>query len=108
MNHSKAMGLGAMLLLLVGAVVLLPIIVRFIDKMEPQYVSGFEDFAVPSIAQNSPSTTSFATPDPNTNFLCSVDGSGNTCPEGTFCNGCTKSCVKTYRGGPVPDTGYFS
>lgn len=98
MNHSKAMGLGAMLLFLVAAVVLLPIVVRFIDKMEPHYVSGFQDFAVPTYR-----------PDRNTDYLCSSpNGDGQSCPEGTFCDGSSQQCVSTYVGGEVPDTGYFA
>jgi hypothetical protein len=107
MNHSKAMGLGAMLLFLVAAVVLLPIVVRFIDKMEPHYVSGFQDFAVPTIPKQGGDST--YRPDRNTDYLCSSpNGSGQSCPEGTFCDGSSQQCVSTYVGGEVPDTGYFS
>jgi len=108
MNHSKAMGLGAMLLLLVLAVVILPMIVRFIDKMEPHYVSGFENMAdgvqhVPSV----PAPNKYR-PDANTDYLCSVDSNGQSCPEGTFCDGPSQSCINNYVGGAVPDVGYFS
>jgi hypothetical protein len=107
MNQSKAMGLGAMLLFLVAAVVLLPIVVRFIDKMEPHYVSGFQDFAVPSIPKQGGDST--YRPDSNTAYLCSSpNGSGQSCPEGTFCDGSSQQCISSYVGGEVPDTGYFA
>ena len=120
MAHPKAMGIGAMLVLLVVAVVVLPMIVRYIDRMEPHFViSGFQDLAqaqgesytgpvrVPAQASNS--MASMYHPDPNTNYMCgSPNGSGQSCPEGTFCDGLTQSCVPTFVGGDVPDTGYFS
>jgi hypothetical protein len=122
MAHPKAMGIGAMLVLLVVAVVVLPMIVRYIDRMEPHFViSGFQDLAqaqaqnesssgpvrVPAQASNS--MASMYHPDPNTNYMCgSPNGNGQSCPEGTFCDGPTQSCVPTFIGGAVPDIGYFS
>jgi len=122
MAHPKAMGIGAMLVLLVVAVVVLPMIVRYIDRMEPHFViSGFQDLAqaqaqnesssgpvrVPAQASNS--MASMYHPDPNTNYMCgSPNGNGQSCPEGTFCDGPTQSCVSTFIGGAVPDIGYFS
>jgi len=107
MVHPKAMGIGAMLVLLVAAVVLLPMLVRYIDKMEPHYViSGFQDMQI----QNVPAVAAQSdyAPDKNTSYLCNVDASGKSCPEGTFCDGLTKSCISNYVGGPVPNTGYYS
>ena len=108
MNHSKAMGLGCMLLFLVGAIVVLPLIVRFIDKMEPHYASGFQNMM--DGVENVPSVPTAPTysPDPNTSYLCNADSNGNSCPEGTFCDGPTKSCIGSFVGGTVPDVGYFS
>lgn len=105
------MGLGAMVLVLVLAVVFLPIVIRFIDKMEPHYVSGFQNM-VDSV-QNVPSVPSAPEkgyrPDANTDYLCSSpNGSGESCPEGTFCDGPSQQCISNYVGGPVPDTGYFA
>ena len=117
MNNSKAMGLGGMLLFLVLAVVLLPMVVRFIDKMEPHYVSGFEDMekeaveGMENMVENVPSVPRPQTyhPDANTDYMCSSpNGNGESCPEGTFCDGSSQSCVKSYVGGTVPDMGYFS
>lgn len=107
MVQSKAMGIGGMLIFLVVAVVVLPIIVRYIDNMEPHYVvSAFEDMQV----ENVPSVGHMADGgrDNNTTYMCNVDESGKSCPEGTFCDGATKSCISNYVGGPVPSTGYFS
>lgn len=124
MAHPKAMGIGAMLVLLVISVVVLPMIVRFVGRIEPHYVvSGFQDLAqsgavaapvsgpgpvhVPAHAAGS--MANMYHPDPNTNFMCgSPNGSGQSCPEGTFCDGLTQSCVPTFVGGAVPDTGYYS
>ena len=122
MAHPKAMGIGAMLVLLVAAVVVLPMIVRYIDRMEPHFViSGFQDLAqaqaqgdssngpVRVPAQPSNSMASMYHPDPNTNYMCgSPNGNGQSCPEGTFCDGSSQSCISTSIGGAVPDIGYFS
>jgi len=118
MAHPKAMGIGAMLVLLVVAVVVLPMIVRYIDRMEPHFViSGFQDLAQANAvgdsiqvpAQASQSMANVYHPDPNTNYMCgSPNGSGQSCPEGTFCDGATQSCTPVFVGGAVPDTGYFS
>ena len=44
MTRSKSMGIGSMFVLLVVAVVLLPMLVRYIDRNEPHFsISGFQD-----------------------------------------------------------------
>jgi hypothetical protein len=45
MAHSKSLGIGAMVVLLIIAVSLLPMIVRYVNRMEPHFVDGFS--AVP-------------------------------------------------------------
>ena len=120
MAHPKAMGIGAMLVLLIVAVVVLPMIVRYIDRMEPHFViSGFQDLAqsqnelssgpVRVPVQPSNPMASVAYPDPNTNYRCgSPNDNGQSCPEGTFCDGPSKSCVSLTVGGDVPDVGFFA
>ena len=119
MAHTKAMGIGAMLVLLVVSVVLLPMIVQFVGRNEPHFVvSGFQDLAQSGASGSGPvhvpahaagSMAKMYHPDPNTNFMCgSPNGNGQSCPEGTFCDGLTQSCVPTFVGGAVPDTGYYS
>ena len=110
MKQSKAMGLGAMLLFLVAAVIILPIVVRFIDKMEPHYVAGFQNMMDDRV-KDLPSIPAEKTyhPDENTDYMCrSPNGSDEPCPEGTFCDGASQSCMKSYPGGAVPDTGYYA
>ena len=108
------MGIGAMLVLLVVAVVVLPMIVRYIDRMEPHYViSGFQDLAqahndsirVPPQASQSMVNSSHSNP---ANMCGSPNGNGQSCPEGTFCDGASQSCVPIFVGGAVPDIGYYS
>jgi hypothetical protein len=121
MARSKSMGIGAMFVLLVIAVVLLPMVVRYISTFEPHFaISGFQDIApngpssadggvagVPAIG--SASKLPSWRPDPNTNYLCrSPNEDGQPCPEGYFCDGTTQACIPTYVGGPVPTTGYYS
>lgn len=115
MARTKSMGIGAMFVLLVVAVVLLPMVVRYIGRMETHYmISGFEDMTgsggvadIPAIGSASKLPT--YRPDPNTDYLCrSPNEDGTPCPEGYFCDGTTQSCIPTYVGGPVPTTGYYS
>lgn len=120
MAHAKAMGIGAMFLLLVIAVVFLPMIVRYIDRMEPQLIiSGFQNPSEPvteelTIHSNKgdvtvPSSANTYRVADNGRFMCSSpNGTGQSCPEGTFCDAATQSCIAQYVGGPVPDTGYFA
>jgi hypothetical protein len=122
MARSKSMGIGAMFVLLVIAVILLPMVVRYIGTFEPPYaISGFQDVA----SNNGPSTADGGVagipaigsasklptwrPDPNTDYLCrSPNEDGQPCPEGYFCDGTTQACIPTFVGGPVPTTGYYS
>jgi hypothetical protein len=127
MARSKSMGLGAMLVLLVLAVVLLPMVVRYVNRMENHFIiSGFQNMNgnkmngpdennsnddsvqdIPAIGSASKLPT--WRPDPNTDYLCrSPNENGQPCPEGMFCDGTTQSCVPNYVGGAVPSLGYFS
>jgi hypothetical protein len=124
MARAKAMGIGAMFVLLVIAVVFLPMFVRWLDRQETHFIiSGFQDMQASGELQGPGMDGSVAgipavgsasqlpswRPDANTNYLCrSPNEDGNPCPEGYFCDGTTQACVPTYVGGPVPTTGYFS
>ena len=121
MARSKSMGIGAMFVLLVLAVVLLPMIVRYIERLEVTHfaIQGFQDIAPTSEAAEgevagipaigSASKLPKWRPDRNTDYLCrSPNEDGQPCPEGQFCDGTTQSCIPVYVGGEVPSTGYFS
>lgn len=127
--RSPAMGLGAMLVFLVVAVVILPILVRYVNRWE---VSGFQNMqettttgasdsfassdslgasvamenavtAVPSGMGASGQLSAVAGP------LCRSPNNGDQpCPEGTFCDGVTQTCVSSFVGGAVPDSGYYA
>ena len=120
--RSKAMGLGAMFIFLVAAVMILPAFVRWVSAIEPHYViSGFQDLnaaaqveetrnqvlSVPQMGQTS--QLPVWRPDPNTDYVCRSPGGGDQpCPEGTFCDGSSQSCVSLYAGGDVPSDGYYA
>jgi len=134
MRHSKSMGLGAMFVLLVIVVALLPVVVRFVERMTyPHFaIQGFQGgpnasptqvpsngysggpssadggvAGIPAIGATSKLPT--WRPDPNTDYLCrSPNEDGTPCPEGTFCDGLDQTCKPVYVGGPVPGMGYFS
>ena len=125
MAHSKSMGIGAMVVLLIIAVTLLPMIVRYVNRMEPHFVAGFRNYMSP-IDYDGNSTDQGVTdipaigrtsqlpswrPDLNTNYLCrSPNESGVPCPEGQFCDGTTQGCVPVYAGGDPNKNwvGYFA
>ena len=115
------MGIGAMFVLLVLAVILLPMIVRYIDRMEPHYVAGFQDMMAPRMqvpdsqvssipAIGSASKLPTWRPDRNTDYLCrSPNEDGQPCDEGSFCDGTTQKCFPNYVGGDLSNVhGYFS
>ena len=119
------MGIGAMLVFLVLIVAFLPALIRYIGEVEVQYiVSGFEDMVeekaqaqhqaqeqqesafvnhdqafidVPSAARGMSLATGHADP------FCR-----KACPEGSFCDGHSDSCVPNYVGGNVPSDGYYA
>ena len=113
MARTKPMGLGAMFLLLVVAIVILPMIMHYINNQTTHFaISGFQDMSngaseIPAVASASKLPT--WRPDLNTNYICrSPNEDGQPCPEGQFCDGATQSCISTYVGGSVPTTGYYS
>lgn len=109
MAHTKAMGIGAMLVLLFVSIAILPMIVRYVSNMEPHFVSGFQDMVVKDVPSQASSSKMWRKPDADTDYLCrSPDDNGKPCKEGTFCDGTTQGCIDTYVGGPVPSVGYFS
>lgn len=121
MVRSKAMTLGSMFVLLVLSVALLPIIIRYISFVEPHYViSGFQDLNAANVEDTRNEVTATPTlsetaklpiwrPDPLTDYVCrSPNGGSEPCPEGTFCDGASQSCVPLYMGGSVPSEGYYS
>jgi uncharacterized iron-regulated membrane protein len=127
MANTKPMGIIAMLVLLALVVAFLPALIRYIGQVEVHYiVSGFEDMVeeqkaqdqqmqaqehqesafvdhdqafidVPAAARGSSLATGRADP-----FCRKV------CPEGSFCDGHSQSCVSNYVGGNVPSDGYFA
>ena len=117
------MGIGAMFIVLVVAIVILPILVKYLNRMETHYsISGFqnqqaqqqdpqnkqpEGMQSPQIPSMPSAQTSV--PDVNTEYLCRAPhGGSEPCPEGTFCDGLTQSCIPNYMGGAVPDQGYYA
>lgn len=123
MARSKALGLGIMFVLLVLAVVALPIVIRILTAAEPHFVAGFQDMKESHEQRQDPSRAPSHVdpsvervpqlpswrPDPNTDYVCrSPHGSDQPCPEGTFCDGASQSCVSNYVGGNVPTTGYYA
>ena len=120
------MSIVAMLVLLALIVAFLPALIRYIGEVEVQYiVSGFEDMMeqkaqehaqaqqekqesafvdhdqafidVPSAARGMSLATGHADP------FCR-----KACPEGSFCDGHSNSCVPNYVGGNVPSDGYYA
>ena len=116
MVNPKAMGIGSMFIFLILAVVLLPMIVRYIGMYEPYFsISGFTDAPAPNVMYKVPAIAASAElpswrPDPNTDYLCrSPNESGTPCEEGWFCDGTTQRCVKNFPESNIDlNHGYYS
>jgi hypothetical protein len=115
MVHPKAMGIGAMFVLLILAVVLLPMIVRYIGKNDRYYsISGFQNpesdvmYTVPSVVASS--QPPHYVPDIYTNYSCnSPPNSGYMpCKEGQFCNGTLGECIDISPKKTNKVEGYYS
>ena len=124
MANQKAMGIVAMLVLLAFVVAFLPALIRYIGQVEVHYiVSGFEDMVEEKAqeqAQEQAQESAFV--DHNQAFIdVPAAARGNSlatghadpfcrkaCPEGSFCDGHSQSCVPNYVGGNVPSDGYFA
>jgi hypothetical protein len=118
MARSKEMGLGAMFVLLVVVIVALPMVMRFVSRMDAPFyaMDGFQNAPmtdeqgvadIPAIGRSSKLPT--WRPDRNTDYLCrSPNEDGMPCPEGQFCDGSDQRCKPVYVGGAVPNMGYFS
>jgi len=124
MVKTKSMGIGSMFVVLVVAVVLLPMLVRYIDRSEPFFsISGFQDAAAmyspdmysSTSVSNIPAVGSASKlpswrPDGNTDYLCRAPNGGDRpCEEGQFCDGPTQGCINNYVGGSLDNVeGYYS
>jgi hypothetical protein len=126
MAVNRGVGLGALFLFFVIAVALLPMLRKFLMSRSAEgYETVYADAGLGSSQQQGPSGPGDSvrvTPDINTDptlrydsrtrdtaLPCNVDAQGQVCPEGTFCDGPTRSCVKinaaTIQGEVV---GYYS
>ena len=123
MANTKPMGIVAMLVLLALVVAFLPALIRYIGQVEVQYiVSGFEDMVEEQKAQEQQEQQESAFVDHDQAFIdVPAAARGNSlatghadpfcrkaCPEGSFCDGHSQSCVPNYVGGNVPSDGYFA
>ena len=129
MANTKPMGIVAMLVLLALVVAFLPALIRYIGQAEVQYiVSGFEDMVeeqkahVQAQAQAQAQAQENASMDHDQAFIdVPAAARGSTlatghadpfcrkaCPEGTFCDGHSNSCIPRYVGGNVPSDGYYA
>ena len=123
------MSILAMLVLLAFVVAFLPALIRYIGHMEVHYiVSGFEDMIQEEkeMAQAQAEENEIAdvamNPSNNQAFIdvpAAARGSSldtgragpfcrKVCPEGSFCDGHSQSCVPNYVGGNVPSDGYYA
>jgi hypothetical protein len=96
-GKSQALGITAMIVVLVVVVALSATVMRYIFRS----MSGFEDVKVDAPIQAltgvRASDVQLNYPDPNTGYYCrSPNGSGVPCPEGQFCDGPTQSCLPTF------------
>ena len=124
MAVNRGVGLGALFLFFVIAVAMLPLLRRYLVSLTEGYETSYADAGLGSSTQgpSGPGDSVRVTPDINTDptlgydsrtrdtaLPCNVDAQGQVCPEGTFCDGSTRSCIRinaaTIQGEVV---GYYS
>lgn len=105
------MGVVSLFIVLVVVIVASSYIIRFVSSS----LSGFEN--VPAMESNGCVVSGNQAelrnrgyvPDKDTYYMCNTLSNGETCPEGTFCNGvadeCTPIAASMFNDGVV---GYFS
>lgn len=129
MAVNRSFGLGALFLFFVISVALLPLVRNFIQSLTSegyQTLYPAESSLQASVENNtvgSPNTdTVRVTPDVHTDptlgydsrtrdtsLPCNVDAQGQVCPEGTFCDGSTRSCIRINSANLQGEvTGYYS
>lgn len=125
MAVNRGVGLGALFLFFVIAVALLPLLRSFLESLTTEgYETVYADAGLGSPGQGpmGPNDSVRVTPDINTDptlgfdsrtrdtaLPCNVDAQGQVCPEGTFCDGSTRTCIRinaATNSGEV--SGYFS
>ena len=88
---------------------ILPQIVEWINREEAHFIiSGFQDLAQHSAETIPLPPHSSSTEIKTSPFFLSGVCNGIPCPEGTFCDEVSQSCISLSPAGNVPDTGYFS
>jgi hypothetical protein len=129
MANTKPMGIVAMLVLLALVVAFLPSLIRYIGQVEVHYiVSGFEDMvqeekemaqaqaeenAIADVAMNPSNDQAFIDVPAAARGNSLATGHADpfcrkACPEGSFCDGHSQSCIPNYVGGNVPSDGYYA
>jgi hypothetical protein len=123
MANTKPMGIVAMLVLLALVVAFLPALIRYIGQVEVHYiVSGFEDMVEEKAHAQQQEQQESASMDHDQAFIdvpAAARGQSlatgqadpfcrKACPEGSFCDNHSKSCVSNYVGGNVPSDGYYA
>jgi hypothetical protein len=109
MAVNRGVGLGALFLFFVLAVALLPLLRHFTMSSLEGYQTEYADAGLGGNGQGpmGPGQSVRVTPDVNVDptlgfdsrtsdmaLPCNVDANGQVCPEGTFCDGPTRSCVR--------------
>jgi hypothetical protein len=129
MANTKPMGIVAMLVFLAFVVAFLPSLIRYIGQVEVHYiVSGFEDMvqeekemaqaqaeenAIADVAMNPSNDQAFIDVPAAARGNSLATGHADpfcrkACPEGSFCDGHSQSCIPNYVGGNVPSDGYYA
>lgn len=110
MEEAKQIFMITTLLGLIVAVVILPKIVAYIHRVEPHFViSGFQDMHPASVEESTrvPQIPSEINKEPSSLIRKALCGD-EPCPEGTFCDDLTQTCVSHYPSSTTPDEGYYA
>jgi hypothetical protein len=110
MEEAKQIFIITTLVGLIVVAVILPKFIAYINRMEPHFaISGFQDMHPASVEESTrvPQIPSEDKKEPSSLVRKALCGD-EPCPEGTFCDDLTQTCVSLYPSSSTPDEGYYA
>jgi hypothetical protein len=108
MEQAKLFFILSTIVGLILAMIILPRIVSYVDRMEPHFaISGFQDMPAPTSEQAPRIEPTGLVKDPSSMVRKATCGT-QVCPEGSFCDDLSQTCTPLYPSSDVPDEGYYA
>lgn len=109
MDQAKIIFIISTIVGLALAIIILPRIVSYVDRMEPHFaISGFQDMNGSPVNQSDVSTVPTIIDKEPSSFVRKATCGNQVCPEGTFCDDLSQTCTPLYPSSETPDEGYYA